>query len=220
MSERLRSSVASRSLAAQTDRVAPNQCPKIGLESTRTLRFLRQLGHHVWHSPSGSRRMGIHFSRTTMKSVLAGFLFLALTYDGFRSGAQTQRAIHANGLTAARPVLQRSSPEQLTPVIPMQPTPGHEPAPQQPMSEFRLQAGSGQSPTPPDYSQEAYVIEHYQPGNALRERRDRARPTRCANQESSARAECRRWASSRSATARSATSWTSSMSGSASPTEP
>jgi tetratricopeptide (TPR) repeat protein/transglutaminase-like putative cysteine protease len=80
-----------------------------------------------------------------MKIVFAGLLFLLLLTTVFAAAQQAP---------AGAPT--QAVPEPQTPVIPM-PVPPGQPTPQQPTE----QTGSVQSPTPPDYSQEAYVLEHY-----------------------------------------------------------
>lgn len=84
-----------------------------------------------------------------MKPVLAGFLFLFVLTTVFAAAQQ---------VPAGTPTQVVPAPQ--TPVIPMQVPPGQEPPPQ-PTVVNPAQAGPEQSPTPPDYSQEAYVIEHY-----------------------------------------------------------
>ncbi|HEY5174967.1 MAG TPA: DUF3857 domain-containing protein [Terriglobales bacterium] len=97
-----------------------------------------------------------------MKPVFAGFLFLFLLTTVFPAAQQaptvtpTQIA-PAQQAPAGTPT--RAVPAPQTPVIPMQVPPGQEPP--QPTVVNPAQAGPEQSPTPPDYSQEAYVIEHY-----------------------------------------------------------
>src|ERR1035438_7102972 len=93
--------------------------------------------------------MGIHPSSTAMKPVLAGFLFLFVLTTVFAAPQQAP---------AGTPTQVVPAPQ--TPVIPMQVPAGQE-TPPQPTVVNPAQAGPEQSPTPPDYSQEAYVIEHY-----------------------------------------------------------
>ena len=92
--------------------------------------------------------MEVRPSSTAMKPVLAGFLLLLLLTTVFAAAQQTP---------AGAPTQEVPLPQ--TPVIPMPITPAQQ-TPQQPTVN-PPQAGPGQSPTPPDYSQEAYVIEHY-----------------------------------------------------------
>jgi tetratricopeptide (TPR) repeat protein/transglutaminase-like putative cysteine protease len=84
-----------------------------------------------------------------MKPVLSGLLFLFSLTTVFAAAQQAP----AGTPTQAVPLPQ-------TPVIPMPVTPGQE-TPQQPTVVNPAQTGSVQSPTPPDYSQEAFVLEHY-----------------------------------------------------------
>jgi tetratricopeptide (TPR) repeat protein/transglutaminase-like putative cysteine protease len=84
-----------------------------------------------------------------MKIVFAGLLFLLLLTSVFAAAQQAP----AGTPTQAVPAPQ-------TPVIPM-PLPSGQPTPQQPTVVTPAQAGPEQPPTPPDYSQEAVVIEHY-----------------------------------------------------------
>ena len=84
-----------------------------------------------------------------MKPVLAGFLFLFLGTTIFGIAQQSPPGTPTQAV-----------PEQSTPVIPMPVIPGQE-TPQQPTVVNPPSAGTVQTPTSPDYSQEAYVIEHY-----------------------------------------------------------
>jgi tetratricopeptide (TPR) repeat protein/transglutaminase-like putative cysteine protease len=84
-----------------------------------------------------------------MKTVLAGFLFLLLLTTVIAAAQQPPAGTPTQAI-----------PGPPTPVIPMPVIPGQE-TPQQPTVVIPPQAGTAQSPTPPDYSQEAYVVEHY-----------------------------------------------------------
>ncbi len=84
-----------------------------------------------------------------MKTVLAGFLLLFLFATALAVAQQTP----AGSPTQVAPLPQ-------TPVIPMPIVPGQE-TPQQPAPKTPPQVGSEHSTTAPDYSQEAYVVEHY-----------------------------------------------------------
>jgi tetratricopeptide (TPR) repeat protein/transglutaminase-like putative cysteine protease len=84
-----------------------------------------------------------------MKPVFSGLLFLFSLTTVFAAAQQAP----AGTPTQAVPAPQ-------TPVIPLPPSPGQE-TPQQPTVVNPAQAEPQPSPTPPDYSQEAVVIEHY-----------------------------------------------------------
>src|SRR5664279_3383471 len=98
-----------------------------------------------------------------MKPVLAGFLFLFVLTTVFAAAQQAPavtptQVAPAQQAPAGTPTQVVPAPQ--TPVIPMQVPAGQE-TPPQPTVVNPAQAGPEQSPTPPDYSQEAYVIEHY-----------------------------------------------------------
>src|ERR1039457_2182218 len=100
-------------------------------------------------STCGSRTMEVHPSCIAMKPVFAGLLFLFLLATVVPGAQQAP----AGTPTQAVPTPQ-------TPVIPMPVPPGQQ-MPPQPSAMTPEQTGSVPSPTPPDYSQEAVVIEHY-----------------------------------------------------------
>src|ERR1035437_10317547 len=89
--------------------------------------------------------MDVHPSCIAMKTVFSGLLFLFSLTTVFAAAQQAP---------AGTPT--QAVPEPQTPVIPTPVPPGQQ-TPQQPTE----QTGSVQSSTPPDYSQEAYVLEHY-----------------------------------------------------------
>src|ERR1039458_7724078 len=93
--------------------------------------------------------MEVHPSCIAMKPVFSGLLFLFSLTTVFAAAQQAP----AGTPTQAVPAPQ-------TPVIPMPPSPGQE-TPQQPTVVNPAQVEPQPSPTPPDYSQEAVVIEHY-----------------------------------------------------------
>jgi tetratricopeptide (TPR) repeat protein/transglutaminase-like putative cysteine protease len=93
--------------------------------------------------------MDVYPSCIAMKIVFSGLLFLFSLTTVFAAAQQAP----AGTPTQAVPAPQ-------TPVIPM-PLPSGQPTPQQPTVVTPAQAEPQPSPTSPDYSQEAVVIEHY-----------------------------------------------------------
>jgi tetratricopeptide (TPR) repeat protein/transglutaminase-like putative cysteine protease len=104
-----------------------------------------------------------------MKTILAGLLSVFLFSTVFAVAQQPLAVTPTQGAPAQKAALTQQSPTSTpiqglpapqTPVIPMPVIPAQA-TPQQPTVVSPAQTGAEQSPTPSDYSQEAFVVEHY-----------------------------------------------------------